>query len=328
MSSVVKILYTGGTFGMQASEKGLVPSPDLQARVLKEIDSSAEYRSQLDSFAWDWAEQEPLLDSAQMTPHHWEAIQNDCLKAQNFDAIIIIHGTDTLSYTANALAFLLAGENLRIIITGSQIPLGMPGSDALGNFMGALRATKRIKSGVWVYFDQDVLPAVRTVKRDAIGKKGFAAPRLTNKNPYISTFSLSKQENQRRWRDISVSVLQMMPGLPNHHFDEILSGKPQAVILSLYGMGTLNSADQHLMKNITAAISQNIIVVAISQCYIGRVELDTYAAGSPLLDMGVLSAGDMTLEAAYCKLMVLFRLGYTVDEIKILFVRSILGELG
>jgi len=312
---------------MQAGAHGLVPASGLAARINVLLDASSKYKNQLDDIEWSLTENTPLLDSANIVPDDWEHMAKLCLEHKGADAIVIIHGTDTLAYTSSALAFLLQDINIPVIVTGSQKPLHAPDSDALNNLIGAMLEARQVPPGLWVYFDHRLMSGVRTVKKDAIHFDGFDTPRLLQGSKAGVSEKIMWQASARDWDAIQITNVHMMPGYPVRHLNALIEARPDAIILSIYGLGTFADQNIALLEALHKAREQNIIVVAISQCYIGYVDFSVYATGRQLTALGVLSGRDITLEAAYTKLMVLFRLGYTIEQIKDLFERNINYEM-
>jgi L-asparaginase len=312
---------------MQAGEHGLVPAPDLAERVKVLLEASGKYKNQLDDIDWSLTESTPLLDSANIAPADWEHVAKQCLEYKQAEAIVIIHGTDTLAYTSSALAFLLQDIDIPVIVTGSQKPLLAPDSDALDNLIGAMLEARQAPPGVWVYFDHRLMRGVRAVKKDAIHFDGFDTPRLLQASKTGATEKITWQASPRDWDAIQITNVHMVPGYAARHLNALIKTRPDAIILSLYGLGTLADQNIALLEALHNAREQSIIVVAISQCYIGYVDFSVYATGRQLIELGVLSGRDITLEAAYTKLMVLFRLGYTIEQVKNLFEQNITNEM-
>ncbi len=311
---------------MVPSTKGLVPGSDLAARFRKLLARSPGDQATLKDINWTITEMRPLLDSANMMPANWENLADHCKQSEN-QAMVIVQGTDTLAYTASALAFLLSSTEKTIIISGAQKPLEAEHGDAAGNLIGALVAARDAKFGVWVYFDKQLLPASRVVKKDALNPAGFAAPRRGLGSAPSNNTPLKWQAKTRNWSDLNIPVVHFTPGEMGTHLDTLIAADPQAIILSLYGLGTLPDRNAEVLGALAIAQSQDVVVVAISQSYIGQIDFSVYATGSKLAKLGVISGRDMTLEAAYTKLMVLFRMGYSRDEIRALLPRPIANEL-
>jgi len=328
LKTKLKIIYTGGTLGMQQSEQGLVPARDLAERFTVALQNAADQADKLDAIQWSLIECQPLLDSANMQTSDWESMAAHCRQHQGYQGVVLVHGTDTLAYTASALAFLLADIQISVIITGAQHPLGTPGSDALDNLSGALLAATLAPNGVQVYFNQRLMPGARVVKKDALSLNGFDTPRYPPPSqPTPPLVELCSQHEQRGWADIKIATVIMQPAYDAAQLAALINTHPGAIILCLYGVGTLPDANRELLLQLQRAHELGIVLVAVSQCYIGEIDFQRYATGRALKNIGVLSARDMTLEAAYSKLAVLFRLGYSVAQIRTLFVTIIANEM-
>lgn len=313
---------------MLQTDIGLAPAPGLETRFEDALNRSPDHRGRLFGLHWEISENSPLLDSANIVPADWETIADQCLDHESFDGVVVVHGTDTLAYSASALAFLLQSIKVPVVVTGAQKPLGVAQGDALDNLVGAMDAAAHTPAGVWVYFNQQLMPGARVVKKDAIGFGGFDSPRLLSTAAgEHEQIRLSRQQTARDWSTISVAVAYMTPGFAPTQLNALVSTGPRAIVLPLFGLGTLADRDSALLKALDEARQQGIPVCAISQCYIGRVDFSVYATGNQLTKMGVLSGGDITLEAAYAKLMVLFRLGYSVDQIRSLFRINLANEM-
>jgi len=312
---------------MQAGAQGLVPAPNLAQRLQRALDCADHHKYPLDDIEWSLSESAPLLDSANIVPEGWERLANLCLEHKQADGIIVIHGTDTLAYTSSALVFLLQNIGIPVIVTGAQKPLEAPGSDALNNLTGAMLETRHAGPGVWVYFDHHLMHGARVVKKDALGFAGFDAPRLTATHNNSAIIRINAQPKQRNWATINIACVHMVPGFQASNLHALTANQPDAIILALYGLGTLADKNKALLEALHHAQNQGIIVVAISQCYIGSIDFSVYATGAQLSRLGILSGRDLTLEAAYAKLMVLFRLGYPAQKIRTLFENSICHEM-
>ena len=312
---------------------GLEPAGDLAMRFEQALNDIPGSRDQLNAVHWNFVEHQPLLDSANMQPADWESIANTCIGLLDADALIIIHGTDTMAYTASALAYLLGPISIPVLITGAQKPLSEKGSDALGNLLGAMIQARNLSvtqslHSVWVYFHQRLLPATRVVKKSALDFDGFDAPRTGRDSaPPSPPLKLHSASPARAWNDIRIVTVVMQPWYPAIQLRALTGTRPQAIILALYGLGTLADMNHDLLSALEEAQHQGIILIAISQCYIGSIDFDIYATGRKLAQLGILSGEDITLEAAYTKLLVLFRRGYSTDEIKQLFVRPIANDM-
>ena len=331
----IRIVYTGGTFGMQPSARGYVPGRDLERLVrarLPELGAAGLPAYEIDEY------DEPL-DSANAAPGDWfdlaariEASDRDA------DGFVVIHGTDTLAYTASALSFLLAGLGKPVVVTGSQIPLCEPRSDAPNNLLAALEAID--KGGieeVAVAFGRHLLRGNRTTKVNATELDAFASPnfpplaeigtalRFAGLPPPPRHALLAGRRPARP--EGRIAVLRLFPGIAGALIDALVDAGTDGLVLRCYGVGTAPSADPAFLRALGRASAAGLVVVAVSQCQEGNVALGHYAAGAALADAGVVSGYDMTTETALAKLHTLFALGLARDEVARYLQESLCGEL-
>lgn len=332
----VYVLYTGGTFGMHedttAPGNPLVP---MEAHEIEKIlpdpnkfKKGAEIDVKFDKL-------KDLLDSSSMTPKEWVFIAERIKKNYDlYDGFVVIHGTDTLSYTASALSFMFENLSKPIVITGSQLPLINPRTDANLNYghavmLAAYKATDLpLIPEVIVVFADRILRGCRTRKMSASAWTGFEspnAPPLGEIGEHIRVFESQIRPAPAADLDVQLNTelvtdvldISLYPGLRADHLRSILSlGSVKGVVLRTYGSGNAPEA-----KDFLAALADGIeegekTIVNITQCPQGSVEMGLYAASVGLLDNGVISGLDMTPEAALTKLMVILgtRIG---DQIKL-----------
>ncbi|MCC5812177.1 MAG: asparaginase [Ectothiorhodospiraceae bacterium] len=328
----IGILYTGGTFGMVPSERGYVPSDDLPDRVERAL--SGELRSWL-----HWIEHGagPPVNSADVSPRYWyrlaEAIRS---RADAYDGFVVIHGTDTLSYTGSALSFLLAGLGHPVVVTGSSLPLVEEGSDALPNFEGALRAAASPRlTDVGLAFGDSLFRANRSSKRFGTFDNPFASP---NAAP------LAHLGNPLRWRnatpcpsdvlptarwqpEIKVTLLPVFPGIEGSLLRSAAENGARGLLLECYPSGIGPGGDPDFVAAISELTAAGVTVAAIPQNQHGRVRLGQYASSSPLRDAGLISGADMTREAALTKLHYLLSTDLEPDSVARYFCSNLRGEL-
>ena len=307
----VMVLYTGGTIGMQASANGLAPASGFEARMREQLAS-------LPVPAWRFREMSPLIDSANMTPAYWQHLRSAVVEAldDGCDAVLILHGTDTLAYSAAAMSFQLLGLPAPVLFTGSMLPAGVPDSDAWENVSGALTALgEGLAAGVQLYFHGQLLPPTRCAKVRSFGRHPFAA--LQRLNTQARAESLPAALGYRQPKGIAqVGVLPLLPGMRAAWVDSLVDRGVQGLILECYGSGTGPSDNPDFLASLTRAQARGVVVVAVTQCHEGGVQLDVYEAGSRLRDAGVLSGGGMTREAAFGKLHALIGAGLATDEVR------------
>ncbi|MBD8596844.1 MULTISPECIES: asparaginase [unclassified Pseudomonas] len=322
----VMVLYTGGTIGMQASENGLAPASGFEARMAEQLAALPEMVVP----QWTFREMSPLIDSANMTPAYWQRLREavvEAIEAQGCDAVLILHGTDTLAYSAAAMSFQLLGLNAPVVFTGSMLPAGVPDSDAWENVNGALQALGHgLASGVHLYFHGELLEPTRCAKIRSFGRNPFAALNRARGGEAASALPAALDYRQPR-QLANVAVLPLFPGIGAAQLDGLIDSGIQGLVLECFGSGTGPSDNADFLASLRRAHRQGVVVVAITQCHEGGVELDVYEAGSRLRGVGVLSGGGMTREAAFGKLHALLGAGLNGDDVRRLVELDVCGEL-
>ena len=322
----VMVLYTGGTIGMQASANGLAPASGFEARMADYLAS----QPQLQVPQWRFREMSPLIDSANMTPAYWLRLRTAIIEAveqDDCDSVLVLHGTDTLAYSAAAMCFQLLGLPAPVVFTGSMLPAGVPDSDAWENVSGALSALGQGQPhGVQLYFHGALLAPTRCAKVRSFGRNPFVALKRNGGTPKANTLPGELMYRQPR-HEASVGVLPLVPGIGAAQLDALLNSGIEALVLECFGSGTGPSDNPAFLASLQRAYENGIVVVAITQCHEGGVELDVYEAGSRLRGAGVLSGGGMTREAALGKLHALLGSGLPAADVRHLVERDLCGEL-
>ncbi|GIL15339.1 MAG: L-asparaginase 1 [Chloroflexota bacterium] len=336
MSKRVYIAYTGGTLGMLDTGKGYAPAPaflETRLREMPELRDAAMPEFTLHEY-------NPLLDSSNMTPREWLIIARDIFDHYDaFDGFVILHGTDTMAYTASALPFLLQGLNKPVILTGSQIPLVELRSDARENIITALLlAANYPLPEVCLYFGNKLLRGCRTVKVSAAGFDAFDSPNypplgnigidvhvdwgLTRPAPLTPSSPPPTELNA------TVGALRLFPGISARLLENVLQTPLQGLVLEAYGTGNAPDRDTAFLETLQRATARGIVIVDCTQCLRGTVKLDAYATGAALLRAGVISGADMTPIAALTKLHYLLGSGgYTTAQVSALMQENLCGEL-
>jgi len=317
------VLYTGGTIGMQASASGLAPASGFEARLRAQ---QTEQREQVPT--WVFRELLPPIDSANMSQANWlamvaairQGIQDGC------DGVLVLHGTDTLAYSAAALSFLLLGLPAPVVLTGSMLPASAENSDAWPNLFGAMQALHDgVAAGVHLYFNGALMHGARVSKLSSDAFDAFqVVPRLRQGErlaelPAHIDFRQSRQA-------VNLLAVPLVPGLRASHLRALLDSGVQGLVLECYGSGTGPSDNAELLDVLREAHERGVVLAAISQCARGHVEFGVYAAGSQLASVGLISAGGMTREAALGKLFALLGAGLAQDEVERLFSLDLCGE--
>ncbi len=288
---------------------------------------------------FDIHEFRPLIDSSNMTPAIWLEIAKDI--EQNYtryDGFVILHGTDTMAYTASALPLMLAGLDKPVILTGAQLPLGQLRSDARENLKTAmvLAANDEIPE-VAVFFDDRLLRGCRTTKISATRFDSFDSPNyppLAIAGTRIKVFHESIRKADTRAETLTVHEIvpgeiasfRLFPGFSLEVLKHFLKQPLKALVLETYGDGN-GPTDRGFLQAISSAVKAGLVVVGCTQCLHGGVTQSQYATGKAMTDAGVISARDMTIEAVFAKLLFLLSEALSTDEIQQKLNENLVGEL-
>ncbi|OZB24966.1 MAG: L-asparaginase 1 [Pseudomonas sp. 34-62-33] len=319
------VLYTGGTIGMQMSADGLAPASGFEARMRTQ--QASENASELPQ--WSFRELLPLIDSANMTTGHWLTLRDEIVSAvqrHGHDAVLVLHGTDTLAYSAAALSFLLLGLDVPVVLTGAMQPAGVAGGDAWPNLFGAMRALHRgVAPGVHLYFNGQLLHGARCSK---LRSDAFDAFQVLPRQRQAERAEVAARIDYRQARKVvNLAVLPLHPAMQAGHLHALLASGVQGLLLECYGSGTGPAGDAHLMSVLREAHQRGVVLAAISQCPQGHVQFGVYAAGSRLAEVGLVSCGGMTREAALGKLFALLGAGLPQTEVEYWLARDLCGEM-
>jgi L-asparaginase len=335
----VLIIYTGGTLGMvyDAQTDSLVPFDF--AQIPDNLPEMARLDFEISVLTFD-----KLLDSSNMNPEIWvmlaEIIEENYAK---YDSFVILHGTDTMAYTASALSYLLENLNKPIILTGAQLPIGVARTDAKENFITALEIAasqthnRPTVSEVCIYFNSLLLRGNRARKHESVQFNAFesenyptlaeAGIKIEYNKPYLKHYESEAVLKVNKLMDENVIILKLFPGITEKVVRNILEIKGlRGVVLETFGSGNAPTVDWFL-KLMKEFIEKGIIIFNVSQCNGGRVTQGRYQTSQYLQEIGVVSGADMTTEAAITKLM--FALGQSADnqEVKKILRHSIAGEM-
>jgi L-asparaginase len=333
----IYIFNTGGTIGMRRTEKGYAPEKGYLAEQLARLPELAS--PEMPQFTLQ--EHDTLLDSANMTPHDWVGIARELSQNyDDYDGFVVLHGTDTMAYSASALAYMLDGLTKPVILTGSQIPLCEIRSDARSNLITAMMlAADYPVPEVMLYFGNVLLRGCRAVKVHADGFEAFDSPNY----PPLGRVGIDIDINEARIRtaaegspgplrvqeisDQAVAALRIFPGISADLIRKVTQPPLRGLVIEAYGVGNAPVNQPDLLDAIREATKRGVVVVDCTQCLRGRVDLGDYATGSALARTGVISGADMTVEAALTKLYYLFSSGHDAETVKAKMGENLRGEL-
>ncbi len=327
----ILLLTTGGTIASQDGGDGLAPALHGNDLIARLQDGYADYRFDYEDLM--------DLDSSNIQPEEWTIMARRVFASlPDYDGIIITHGTDTMAYTAAALSFMLENLHKSVVLTGSQLPIQNPLTDAITNLFTAVEAIANGIPGVSLAFNRKIIAGTRAVKINTMGfdafesvnaaywgqifadgTRIFSPPKLI-KNPLAPT---------RLWDKIchDVFLLKLLPGTKPEIFDAIAEMGYRGIVLEAFGAGGLHYINRDLLKKLTGLKEKGIAIVVCSQCLYERCDLSIYEVGHRILAQGVIPGRDMTTEAAATKLMWALGQSNNLEEIHRIFDHCYVGEV-
>lgn len=335
MKNKVLIVYTGGTIGMVQDENGaLIPFPLNHIYDLVPELKNCTYRI-------DTCQLENIIDSSNMTPSQWVDIA-ECIEREydNYDGFVVLHGTDTMAYTASALSFMFENLSKPIILTGSQLPMGMLRSDGRENLICALELAagkEQVIPEVCLYFENHLYRGNRSTKVSSEFFDAFSSynyPALVKAGisftyrPHLVLLPSSEPMRVHKHFDRHIAVLKIFPGITPEVVEAVLHTEHlRGVVLETFGSGNAPTKEWFI-DAIEDAIRRGIVVLNVTQCKAGAVKMYQYEAGVGMQRIGVVGGNDITPEAAVTKLM--FLLGMYPDDpgaVKSALQQSLRGEI-
>lgn len=340
MKPRILIIYTGGTIGMieDAVTKALRPFDF--SHLMDNVPKVKMLNYEIDNIQF-----EPPIDSSDMSPAHWQDIAHSIAdNYDRYDGFVVLHGTDTMAYTASALSFML--DNLRkpVIITGSQLPIGEVRTDGEENLITALQIAAATDSDgspmvqeVAILFEDYLWRGNRATKRSADNFNAFKSnnyPELAKVGLGINFFREALMRhagvgelNPQYKLDTSILVVDLFPGLSKAVLEHLLRTPGiKGIVLRTYGAGNAPTTPWFI-DMIRNTIERGVVVLNVTQCVNGGVHTNRYVSGDILAATGVLSGFDITLEAAITKMMFLFGLGLDANQVKYYLERPLAGEM-
>ncbi|ASV32554.1 asparaginase [Maribacter cobaltidurans] len=335
----ILLLYTGGTIGMVKDyETGALRSFNFN-KLLKHIPELNQLDCSINSISF-----ENPIDSSNMNPDEWVKIATIIEESYSeYDGFVVLHGSDTMSYTASALSFLLENLDKPVILTGSQLPIGDLRTDAKENLITSIQIAALQKNGmpvikeVCLYFEYKLYRGNRTTKINAENFQAFTSfnyPHLAESGVHLNVFTeylLPKKRNKNlivhKKLDSNIGLLKLFPGI-NWAFVESVLQTPglRALILETYGSGNAPTADWFL-NCLKKAIDSGLHIINVTQCSGGGVIMGKYETSSRLKQMQVINGKDITTEAAISKAMYMLGSGVSGKHFKTVFETSLRGEM-
>ena len=336
----VLLIYTGGTIGMiENPETGALENFDFD-HLLRHVPELKRFNYHICSYQFD-----PPIDSSDMEPLMWAKIVKIIhYNYERFDGFVILHGTDTMAYTASALSFMLENLGKPVILTGSQLPIGVLRTDGKENLLTSIEIATACHSNgrpivpeVCIFFENHLMRGNRTTKINAENFNAFrsynypvlasAGIHIKYNNVQIHPHGIRRELKPHFLLDTNIAILKLFPGIQENVVRSLFATEGlKAVVLETYGSGNA-PRKPWFVQLLSDASRRGIVIVNVTQCSSGTVEMERYETGYQLISAGVVSGYDITTESAVAKLMFLLGHDYEPAKVRELMKRPLAGEI-
>lgn len=341
MNRSILLIYTGGTIGMKQDPDTLALKPFNFNQILEEVPELRKFGCRIDTYSFD-----PVIDSSDVQPAFWVKLTSLIRdNYEKYDGFVVLHGTDTMSFTASALSFMFENLAKPVVLTGSQLPIGMLRTDGKENLISSIEIASAVGPDghpmvpeVCIYFESQLYRGNRTTKYNAENFRAFRSanyPVLADVGIHIK-YNTSLIRYPLDWNaplhvsqnlDTNVAVLKIFPGITPAVVDAVLNMEGlRGVVLETFGSGNAPTAEWFVGR-IKEAVRRGLVVLNVTQCHAGKVDMDAYATGVALKQEGVLSGFDSTTEAALTKMFFVFGQSKVDKKAKKLLQSNLRGEI-
>lgn len=336
----VLLIYTGGTIGMiENLETGALENFNLE-QLQKHVPELQKFAFRIDTYQFD-----PPMDSSDMDPEAWRRLVRIISdNYQQYTGFVILHGTDTMAFTASALSFMLEGLNKPVILTGSQLPIGVLRTDGKENLLTSIEIATACHSNgrpivpeVCIFFENHLMRGNRTTKINAENFNAFrsynypvlasAGIHIKYNNVQIHPHAVRRELKPHFLLDTNIAILKLFPGIQENVVRSLFAIEGlKAVVLETYGSGNA-PRKPWFVQLLSDANRRGIVIVNVTQCGSGTVEMERYETGYQLISAGVVSGYDITTESAVAKLMFLLGHDYEPAQVRELMKCPLAGEI-